>query len=146
MMQNHMAASAPREVLNPVDLAMNSVHDKHIVAESCGATADDLDEDLAIPALNITDKAIQSGTGRLISITIALPASGGSHYIDWIGLWGGVKYSDVTADGKTSVPEGLTGHVWIVVNSVHGMKAKEIEKSALSGMEKVWMTDSWAHT
>ncbi|KAI1876918.1 uncharacterized protein JN550_000990 [Neoarthrinium moseri] len=145
MMQNHMAASAPREVLIPVELALGYVRSKYAVGGTCGPEADSLNSKADLPALNITAKETQSGTGRLTSITVSLPSSNGSRYVAWIGPWGGIKYSDLDADGKTVVPEGLSGHVWIAVTSAKGMRAKEISHSALTAIEKVWVVDPWGH-
>ncbi|KAK9776873.1 hypothetical protein SCAR479_06611 [Seiridium cardinale] len=90
MMQNHMAASAPREVLIPVELAIGYVHDKYNVSDTCGSGVDAL-KGVDYPALGITARETQTGTGRLTSITVSLPSVSGSKYLAWIGPWGGVK-------------------------------------------------------
>jgi hypothetical protein len=153
MMQNHMAASAPREVLIPSQLAVDYTYDRYVVSGSCGPSADSLRSKADFPGLNITAKETQKGTGRLTGVTVQLPSSasssssgnGASTYLAWVGPWGGVKFSDVAADGRSSVPYGLSGHVWVVLTSAKDLKAKDISRSALSGMERVWVTDPWAH-
>ncbi|KAK6077592.1 extracellular serine-rich protein [Seiridium cupressi] len=145
MMQNHMTASAPREVLIPVELAIGYVHGKYNVSDTCGSGVDAL-EGVDYPALGITARETETGTDRLTSITVSLPSVSGSKYLAWIGLWGGVKYSDVEADGQSTVPENLSGHVWIVMTSAKGLKAKDFSSLALTDMEIVWVTDPWAHS
>ncbi|KAM0810405.1 hypothetical protein AB5N19_10754 [Seiridium cardinale] len=112
MMQNHMAASTPREVLIPVELAIGYVHDKYNVSDTCGSGVDAL-KGVDYPALGITARETQTGTGRLTSITVSLPSMSGT-------------------DGQSTVPENLSGHVWVVMTSAKGLKAKDISSSALT--------------
>ncbi|ORY58243.1 Cupredoxin [Pseudomassariella vexata] len=140
MMQGHLAATAPREVLIPYQLAWSYISNKYVQAGSC---SDEFGK--SYPAMNITNKVMQPGSGRTDRITVGIPAgSSGKHYMAWVGPWGTLKYSDVTSEGATTVPEELSGHAWAVLTTETGLKAHDIEKAAATGPEMVWVADPWA--
>lgn len=134
LMQNHLAATAPREVLIPVELAVSYIKERYVKG-SCG-------DYKTWASLEVTAKDTQEGNGRLADMTVKLPDSK-TYYMAWIGPWGRLEYSDVGSDGKTTVPEHLSGHVWAVLTTDKDMKASDIAASTAAGPTMMWITDPW---
>ncbi|KAI1462107.1 hypothetical protein F4805DRAFT_194135 [Annulohypoxylon moriforme] len=141
MMQSHYASMAPREALMPYQLAYSYIANKYV--SSCGGdNAKSFGK--VFPSLSVTNKTVEPSSGRLLSIKVEVPSgSTGDHWVAWIGPWGGLQYTAVAADGTTTVPSSLSGHVWAVLTTEKDLKARDIETKAVAGPEMIWTTQQW---
>ncbi|KAI2614121.1 uncharacterized protein GGS25DRAFT_470393 [Hypoxylon fragiforme] len=143
MMQSHFAAAAARDAMVPYQLAQSYIASKYVVPGSCGSTSTSTSTSTALPALVLKGKRAEAG--RLVSVQVEVPsASTGDHWVAWIGPWGSIAYTPVSADdGTAAVPAGLSGHAWMVLTTAKDLKAREIEGAAVAGPEMVWTTQQW---
>ena len=141
MMQNHIPAAAPREVMMPADLAYSYVMNHYVVPNSCP----DAIPFAIIPLLKVTSMPV-SGTDRLSTVNVSYdPTNKGSLSMAWLGPWGGVEYTPVIASstagrGTASVPTDLSGHVFGVLTNATGYSAANLALIAVAGPELVWVT------
>ncbi|KAF0330075.1 hypothetical protein GQ607_002842 [Colletotrichum asianum] len=135
LMQNHIAAAAPREVSIPAELVYS--YAMHHYVSSC---PDKLAWDKPFTKLDIKGQGLDQAQ-RLMGVDVQWEGKhDGDLFLAWLGAWGEVKFSSI-ADGKSSVPDGLCGHVWAVVTSKKDIKASEIAAAAIAGPEMVWVTE-----
>jgi hypothetical protein len=140
MMQNHIVAAAPREVMLPADLVYSYVINHYVVPNSCPNAV----PFSPIPPLTITNPPI-TGTQRVTSVNISYDSSiKGTLSMAWLGPWGNVEYTPVTSttagQGTASVPTDLSGHVWGVLTNATGYSASNLAMIAVAGPEVVWVT------
>lgn len=139
MMQNHIPAAAPREVMMPAPLIYSYVMDHYVVPNSCPNPL----PYSTIPPLTITSTPI-SGTQRLTTVTVTFDASEKNLSMAWVGPWGGVEYTPVVpisnTQGTASVPTDLSGHVWGLLVNGTGASAQDLPTIAVAGPEIVWVT------
>ncbi|KAI8185527.1 hypothetical protein K4K51_011574 [Colletotrichum sp. SAR 10_75] len=134
LMQNHIAAAAPREVSIPAELVYS--YAMHHYVSSC---PDKLAWDKPFAKLNIKGQGLDQAQ-RLMGVDVQWEGKhDGDLFLAWLGAWGEVKFSSI-ADGKSSVPDGLYGHVWACVTSKKDIKASEIAGVAIAGPEMIWVT------
>lgn len=143
LMQNHVAAAAPREVLIPSTLATSYIAAHYAQDAGCsppGAASS------TVPALVITDKAVQADTNRVQAITVEVPKDArGGLFVAWLGPWGDMAYTSVdAATGTATVPESLSGHVWAVLTNKAGVEAADLETVAVAGPEILWVSQQWS--
>ncbi|KAI1419032.1 hypothetical protein F5Y12DRAFT_319110 [Xylaria sp. FL1777] len=142
LMQNHVAAAAPREVLIPTSLATSYVATHYAQDSSCAPP-----NGTAIPALVITDKALQADTSHLTAITIEVPegSKGLGLFVAWLGPWGNLQYTSVDGTtGVAQVPASLSGHVWAVLTNKTDIAAADLETVAVAGPEILWVSQQWS--
>jgi hypothetical protein len=139
MMQNHIPAAAPREVMMPAPLVYSYVMNHYVVPNSCPNPL----PYTTVPPLTITSTPV-SGTQRLTTVTVTFDASQKNLSMAWIGPWGGVEYTPVmptsNTQGSASVPADLSGHVWGVLVNGTGGSAQNLPAIAVAGPEIVWVT------
>ena len=140
MMQNHIVAAAPREVMLPADLVYSYVINHYVVPNSCPNAV----PFSPIPPLTITNPPV-TGTQRVTSVNISYDSSiKGTLSMAWLGPWGNVEYTPVTSttagQGTASVPTDLSGHVWGVLTNATGYSASNLAMIAVAGPEVVWVT------
>jgi hypothetical protein len=145
MMQDHMAAAAPREAWIPATLVYSYAMNHYVVPKSCPGSAGDLGGYTALPPLTLTNPPV-TGTQRVTSVTVSFDASiKGSLFIAWLGAWGSVEYTPVVStaagQGTASVPADLSGHVWGVLSSAQGGSVGDLMKVAVAGPDMVWVTN-----
>ncbi|KAI0503064.1 hypothetical protein F5B22DRAFT_576404 [Xylaria bambusicola] len=148
LMQNHVAAAAPREVLLPTSLATSYVAAHYATDSSCAPPSAD-GKAKAIAKLVIKDKTLQPDTNRVKEITVEIPEDkkGDGLFIAWLGPWGGLKYTSVDGiSGKAAVPDSLSGHVWAVMTSKSDVAAADIDTVAVAGPEIMWVSQQWSVT
>ncbi|KAI1131307.1 hypothetical protein F5Y10DRAFT_73348 [Nemania abortiva] len=143
MMQNHVAAAAPREVLIPTALATSYIAAHYAQDSSCAPPSKDAK---TFPALVIKDKTIQPDTNRVTAITVEIPdGAKGGLFIAWLGPWGGLSYTSVDATTSTAaVPSTLSGHVWAVLTNKDGVKADDLDTVTVAGPEIMWVSQQWS--
>ncbi|KAI8632445.1 hypothetical protein F5Y19DRAFT_364192 [Xylariaceae sp. FL1651] len=147
MMQNHVAAAAPREVSIPNALATSYIAAHYTQGSSSGSCAPPTAITAkALPALVVKDKVMQPNTGRVTQITVEIPqGSSGEHFIAWLGPWGDLQYTSVDATNATAgVPDSLSGHVWAVLTSQKDVKAADIATVTVAGPEVLWVSQQWS--
>ncbi|KAK3324092.1 hypothetical protein B0T19DRAFT_463982 [Cercophora scortea] len=139
MMQSHLAAAAPREVMIPAPLAW-SYATRHFI-QSCPDTIQGMPEG-TWPALTVTGKQETPGGGRTTAVTLKWDNMGSSadKFVAWIGPWGDLEFTALGADGTATVPGSLFGHVWIVVVSKSGVKLEDLPSVTIAGPEMVWVS------
>jgi hypothetical protein len=143
LMQNHIAAAAPREVMLPSQLAW-SYASQHW-ASSCQGQSASVGVDKAWPRLEVVSVNQLGSTSRTGSITVKLEAdwsknNAGGLWIAWIAAWGTLRFSSVAADGSANVPAELYGHVWaVLVNKGEG-KVRDLVGMTVAGPELVWVS------
>jgi hypothetical protein len=145
MMQDHIAAAAPREAWIPAPLVYSYAMNHYVVPKSCPGSAGDLGGYTALPPLTLTNPPV-TGTQRVTSVTVSFDASiKGSLFIAWLGAWGSVEYTPVVStaagQGTASVPADLSGHVWGVLTSAQGGSVGDLMKVAVAGPDLVWVTN-----
>lgn len=144
MMQNRLAAAAPREVIIPAQLAW-SYATSHWVSDCPGDATIANMPSKTWPAVQITEKQEIPGGGRVSSITVKWDGQAGNdgkgeHWVAWIGPWGGLQFTLIQSDGKVEVPKDLYGHVWIVVTSKKDVKLGELAEVTVAGPEVFWVS------
>ncbi|KAI1280038.1 hypothetical protein F5Y07DRAFT_387258 [Xylaria sp. FL0933] len=152
LMQNHVAAAAPREVLLPSALATSYVAAHYAQDSSCAPPSADgssaKGDTKAFPALTIKNKTVQADTNRVTDITVAIPdGSKGDDglFIAWLGPWGGLKYTSVDGQsGVADVPGSLSGHVWAVLTNKDGVAAADLDTVTVAGPEILWVSQQWS--
>ncbi|RWA13241.1 hypothetical protein EKO27_g1865 [Xylaria grammica] len=144
LMQNHVPAAAPREVLIPNALVTSYIASHYATDASCTPPSDDGAK--AFPALVIKEKSVQPDTNRVQAIVIEIPkgATGGL-FIAWLGPWGGLEYTSVDAtNGTAGVPDSLSGHVWAVLTNKDGVSAADLDTVTVAGPEIMWVSQQWS--
>ncbi|KAK3389806.1 hypothetical protein B0H63DRAFT_507302 [Podospora didyma] len=137
MMQNHLAAAAPREALLPAQLAW-SYATAHYVG-SCPDTNKIAGmPDKPYPTLTVpTPNLKHNGT---VTLQYDSSVAAGDKWVAWIGSWGDLKFTKLNeADKTASVPAELYGNVWVVVVSKQDVKLKELPGVTVAGPEMVWI-------
>ncbi|KAK3935940.1 hypothetical protein QBC46DRAFT_396249 [Diplogelasinospora grovesii] len=140
MMQNHMAASAVREVMIPAPLAWSYAMNNYV--SSCPDTIKSMPSK-PYPAMKVTNTQQSADGSRTTNITVQVDsgsAGGGGLFIAWIGPWGGLEYSAVGSDGSSAVPTDLYGHVWAVLVNKSGGKLQDLPGVTVAGPELVWVS------
>ena len=139
MIQNHIPAAAPREVMIPAPLVYSYVMNHYVVPNSCPNPL----PYSTIPPLKIISTPV-TGTQRLTTVTVTFDASQKNLSMAWIGPWGGVEYTPVVplsnTQGTANVPGDLSGHVWGVLTNGTGATAQNLPTIAVAGPEIVWVT------
>ncbi len=137
MMQNHLPAVTPREVMIPSDLVYSYAMNHYIVQNSCptklGYTV--------LPPYKLT--AANTSNSRLTSVHVAYDSSlqHPQMYVAWVGPWGGIEYSSVASDGTAGVPSDLYGHVFGVLTSANTVtNVNNLMSIAITGPEMIWVT------
>ncbi|KAK4151012.1 hypothetical protein C8A00DRAFT_45702 [Chaetomidium leptoderma] len=139
MMQNHMAAAAPREVAVPAVLAWSFVMARFV--ESCPDEIEGM-PDKAWPVLTVGGRD-QEGE-RVVNVDLVYEGSSGDQFVAWLGPYGMLEFTPVAVSGdkKTaSVPEGWYGDVWIVVVSTGEIKLDELADHMVAGPEMLWISE-----
>ncbi|KAI1176706.1 hypothetical protein F4777DRAFT_545770 [Nemania sp. FL0916] len=150
LMQNHVAAAAPREILIPSALATSYIAAHYAKDASCAPPSPSPDSKAsAFPALAITAKTTNPSSGRVQSITIEVPKDAatkdGGLFIAWLGPWGGLSFTSVDAASSTAdVPSALSGHVWAVLTNKDGVKAQDLDGVTVAGPEMFWVSQQWS--
>ncbi|KAI1163702.1 hypothetical protein F5B18DRAFT_651455 [Nemania serpens] len=147
LMQNHVAAAAPREVLIPSALATSYIAAHYAHDASCAPPgAAKGAAKTAFPALVITNKAMRADTSRVAAITIEIPKGvQGGLFVAWLGPWGDMAYTSVDAtSGTATVPESLSGHVWAVLTNKAGVEVADLESVTVAGPEILWVSQQWS--
>ena len=144
MMQNHMAASAPREVSLPAALAWSFVTAGFL--ESCPDFLDgQTDKAKPWPLLTVSNK-IEEG-GRTVSVDVEytvgdMSAVGDTHFVVWLGQYGSLEFVEIEKDTKTVlVPAGLYGDVWVAVVNSEGLDLQELAPHLVAGPEMIWVNE-----
>lgn len=141
MMQNHIPAAAPREVVMPAEFVYSYLMHHYVQQGSCKQS----------PPYNViapmTLTPAPMNAGRVNNVTISYtPPSGGSLSMAWLGAWGSVEYAPVVGVPNTSgqwtaaVPGDLSGHVWGVLTNGTGASLSNLPSIAVAGPEIVWVT------
>ena len=143
MMQNHIAAAAPREVSIPSSLVYSYVMNNFVTSGSCPNTPDNAPT--VIPPLTVANGPITNG--RLTSVIVTYDSSiKGTLNMAWMGPWGSLESTVVTADASTAgmgtanVPTDLSGHVWGVLTNGVAASSKDVPNIAVAGPAIVWVT------
>jgi hypothetical protein len=142
MMQNHLAATAPREVMIPAPLVYSYAARKYVVPGSC---PDKLSLTTIYPPLPAV-KVVDAASKRTTSITFTIDAGIKdtlSLFVAWLGPWGNLLFSPVKVDvgkGSADVPIDLYGHVWAVLVTKDGIKSQDLPGVTVAGPEVVWVT------
>ncbi|KAI0908919.1 hypothetical protein F4823DRAFT_563376 [Ustulina deusta] len=151
LMQSHVAAAAPREVLIPASLATSYVAAHYAPDASCAPpsanTSTTSTTSTSFPALVIKSKEVQPDTARVTAITIEIPAAskGSALFVAWLGPWGGLSYTSVDdVSGVADVPASLSGHVWAVLTSKDGVAAADLDTVTVAGPEIMWVSQQWS--
>jgi hypothetical protein len=141
MMQNHIPAAAPREVMLPAELVYSYVTNHYVKSGTCK----DAPTYNVVPPLTITPAPMEAG--RVKSVTIAYDAAQkGGLYMAWLGAWGGIEYTNVIPDtgtpgkGTTTVPTDLSGHVWGVLTNATDKAVGDLPNYSVGGPEILWVT------
>ncbi|KAI1307797.1 hypothetical protein F5Y03DRAFT_116543 [Xylaria venustula] len=152
LMQNHVAAAAPREALLPSGLATSYVAAHYAQDPSCARNSDSNgngngNSTTTFTALTVQNKTMQADPGRVTAITVEIPKGkeGSALFMAWIGPWGGIKYTSVDAKtGVADVPDSLSGHVWAVLTSQSDVVAAELDSVTVAGPEILWVSQQWS--
>lgn len=142
MMQSHNPAAAPREAMIPASLAYSYAVQHYIAAcpDSSG-TALDAAFGKPLPPLGVnTTQTAAMGRAVTVKVDLSGKNGGGDRYLAWIGQWGGLRYTQVAADGSASVPHDVYGHVWAVLVTKQGGKLQDLPGVAVAGPEMVWVS------
>jgi hypothetical protein len=141
MMQNHIPAAAPREVVMPAEFVYSYVINHYVVQGSCKDTP----PFNVIAPLTITPAPMDGG--RVKSVTISYDAANkGSLSMAWLGPWGNVEYTPVTPDqntqgkGTATVPDDLSGHVWGALTNGTGASVGDLPSMTVAGPDVLWVT------
>ncbi|GAB1319394.1 hypothetical protein MFIFM68171_09604 [Madurella fahalii] len=138
MMQNHMAAAAPREVAIPAQLAWSFVRRGFV--ESCPDEVAGMPNE-PWPALEVV--ARQEEGGRMVSVDVRYEGSGsGEHFVAWLGPYGQLEFTPVRSEGDrrtAAVPADWYGDVWIAVVNRSGIRLEELKDHMVAGPEMVWV-------
>ncbi|KAB5555028.1 hypothetical protein GE09DRAFT_1033114 [Coniochaeta sp. 2T2.1] len=143
MMQNHIAAAAPREAMVPSQLAW-SYASQHW-ASNCQGQIANVGVNKAWPKLEVVSVNGLGSTTRTGSVTFKLEgdwtsSNPGGLWIAWIAAWGTLRFTPVAADGSANVPTELYGHVWaVLVNKGEG-KVRDLVGITVAGPELVWVS------
>lgn len=139
MMQNHMAAAAPREVAIPAQLAWSFVRRRFV--ESCPAEVAGMPDE-PWPALEVV--ATREEGGRTVSVDVSYEGSGsGEHFAVWLGPYGQLEFTPVRAEGDrrtAAVPGDWYGDVWVAVVSRSGIALEDLKDHMVAGPELVWVS------
>ncbi|KAH8900247.1 hypothetical protein GQ53DRAFT_741189 [Thozetella sp. PMI_491] len=135
MMQNHLAASAVREVMIPMELAYSYAANTWV--GQCPGKLNGV-PDKPYPPLTVTTTT-KGSDGRVNQITIQTTGSQGSQWIAWIGPWGSLQYTQVDSSANAKVPDGLYGHVWVVLVSKNDGKLQDVASATIAGPQMVWI-------
>ncbi|KAK0715208.1 hypothetical protein B0H67DRAFT_488705 [Lasiosphaeris hirsuta] len=135
LMQNHMAAAAPREPVLPPALAW-SYAQRYV--GSCPDPIKGMPA-AAYPVLKIASK--QESAGRTTSVALQYDGAnkGGQQWAAWVGPWGDLAFTPVNG-GSAAVPADLYGHVWVVVVSKGEGKLADLPGMVVAGPELVWVS------
>jgi hypothetical protein len=151
LMQDHVVATAPREVLIPTALATSYIASTWAKDSSCAppaAKSGGSDNSKAVlPALTIKSQTTQVDSGRVTQITIDVPqdAGNGGLFVAWLGPWGNLQFTSVDAKTSTAdVPSSLSGHVWAVLTNKADVKTADIDSVAVAGPAVLWVSQQWS--
>jgi len=150
LMQNHVVATAPREVLIPSALATSYIASTWAKDSSCAppaAKSGDKNDKAALPALTIKGQTTQVDSSRVTQITVDVPkdAGNGGLFIAWLGPWGNLQFTSVDAKtGTADVPSSLSGHVWAVLTNKADVKTADIDSVAVAGPAVLWVSQQWS--
>ncbi|KAK0721625.1 hypothetical protein B0T26DRAFT_673425 [Lasiosphaeria miniovina] len=140
MMQNHLAAAAPREAVMPVQLAWSYVITNYVSDPNCPTKISGMPGS-PYPALTVTDKQVTPDQSRTTAITVSFDSSAsGDKWVAWMGAWGDLEFTPLAADKTTTVPADLYGHVWIAVVSKKDVAMKDVPGVTVAGPEIVWVS------
>jgi hypothetical protein len=139
MMQNHMAATAPREVMLPPDLVYSYVANKYVVDGSCPTKMRWADKYAEIE-LDPNGKEVDP-SGRTKAVKVKNDVGGYDAWMAWVGPWGDLDWTKIDGQGRAEVPGEMYGHVWAVVCDGKGEDMSDLEKKVKAGPEMVWVTE-----
>ena len=146
MMQNHMAAIAPREVAIPASLAWSFVLSNYV--ESCPVELTiEGQKEKKWPGLSVASfkSSGDAATGNsTVEVTLKYDAEkeqkGKDHFAAWIGPFGELEYTSVDKESKVAkVPEGWSGDVFIVVTNEAGTPLDRLEGVVVAGPQLAWL-------
>jgi hypothetical protein len=137
MMQNHIAAAAPREVSIPAELVF--AYAKNTYVSFC-VKDEDMPYKDAIPGLKMAAKESQPGGERVSKVSVIADGDGDKKFVAWLGPYGDVKYTALGQDGIADVPTELYGHVWAVVTKSNDAKLGGLKEIAVAGPEMIWIS------
>ncbi|KAI1321912.1 hypothetical protein F5Y16DRAFT_413577 [Xylariaceae sp. FL0255] len=156
LMQNHVAAAAPREVLVPIELAASYIESNFAAAAgSCEAPPNSSSSTSSTtaatyPTLEITTEIKDPTTTRLTAISITIPSSSTASqstdgfFIAWLGLWGDLSYTSVDATNNTAaVPDSLSGNVFAVLTNSVDAVAANLSAVSVAGPALLWFGQQW---
>jgi hypothetical protein len=143
MMQNHIAAAAPREVAIPWSLVYSYVSTHYVASGSCPDKISNAPP--VLPSYNITPG--ETSNGRLMNVKLKYDISiKGTLSMVWLGPWGALDSTTITVDanvpgtGTANVPADLSGHVWGVLANGVPKTSSDLKTMAVTGPEMVWVT------
>lgn len=143
LMQNHMAAAAPREVAIPAQFVYAYAASNYI--DSCPSNLDGWSKPK--PVLTVTETINETGTTRVAKIKVDYEADtgdlwavSGDQWVAFLGPWGVVHFSPVADDMSVEVPTDLYGHVWIVLTSKGEAALEDLWSVTVAGPAKVWIS------
>lgn len=141
MMQNHIPAATPREVMMPATLVYSYVMNHYVVPGSC---PDKLGYN-TLSSFSMT-KGQTNSNNKVTSVIVNYDFSQNKNlYVAWLGPWGNVEYTPVVVDssnkqGTANVPDGLSGHVWGVLTSGNSGTVADVTGMAVAGPEMLWVS------
>ena len=137
MMQNHLAAAAPREVALPADLVYSYAKGKYV--SFCSEDDKELPFMDPVPLLSIVAKDVRPGGERVTRVSLEFEdKKGEGKFVAWLGAYGDVKFTEIN-DKEADVPGELYGHVWGVVVKEKGLKLDQVAQNAVAGPEMIWI-------
>jgi hypothetical protein len=142
MMQNHLAATAPREVMIPAPLVYSYAMSKYVISGSCPDKLSFTNVYPPLPAVKVVDTASKRTTSINFTIDSSIKDTS-SLFVSWLGPWGNLLFSPVKVDGgkgSADVPADLYGHVWAVLVTKKDIKTQDLPGVTVAGPEVVWVT------
>lgn len=135
MMQGHMAAATPREASLTPGLVYSYAHTKWVKSCPSGIKAwDDL------PGLKVVDKKKKNGkNGRVDSIKLESEQGKDAKWAAFVGPWG-KKHWVKMSNGEAKVPDGLYGHVWVVMTDEDDSTSQNLYNVTAAGPEMLWIS------
>ncbi|KAM7211301.1 hypothetical protein V8F06_013306 [Rhypophila decipiens] len=147
MMQNRLAAAAPREVWIPAELAWSYITENFVQDCPSGEKIETMPDSI-LPKVEIEDIKKTADGKRVTDIEVHWENKNGGaspvNWVAWIGPWGGLEVTEIKAGGKVEVPKSLYGHVWIVVMNEKDVKLGgrygEWKDVVVAGPEILWVS------
>lgn len=142
LMQDHVAAAAPREVAIPPEFVYS-----YALTQFVASCPDDAlpgwGDVKALPFLEVTERATNPGLARLGRIRVRYDrhaAHKGQLWLAFLGPWGDLKFAEIQEAGYADVPTTLFGHAWIVVTTSNESSLKDLYDVSVAGPELIWIS------